>query len=40
LPREEVRIRMTLLKNEGLVASRRDGYVISVRGKTFLDSKI
>jgi DNA-binding transcriptional ArsR family regulator len=40
LPREEVRVRMTLLKNEGLVASRRDGYVITVRGKTFLDSKI
>jgi len=40
LPREEVRKRMTQLKNEGLAASRRDGYVITVRGKTFLDSKI
>jgi hypothetical protein len=40
LPREEVRARMTQLKNEGLVASRRDGYVITVRGKTYLDSKI
>jgi len=40
LPREEVRKRMTQLKNEGLVTSRRDGYVITVRGRTFLDSKI
>ena len=40
LPREEVRKRMTQLKNEGLVTSCRDGFVITVRGKTFLDSKI
>lgn len=40
LPRDEVKKRMTLLKNEGLVNSRRDGYIITVRGKSYLDSKI
>lgn len=40
LPRDEVRKRMTQLKNEGLISSRRDGYVITLRGKAFLDSQI
>jgi hypothetical protein len=40
LPRDDVRERMTQLKNEGLVISRRDGYLISLRGKTYLDSQI
>jgi hypothetical protein len=40
LPREVVRKRMAQMKNEGLVASLRDGYVITVRGQAYLDSKI
>ncbi len=40
LPRDEVRKRMTQLKNEGMISSRREGYVITLRGKAFLDSQI
>jgi len=40
LSREDTRKRMNKLKKEGLANSRRDGYVITVRGKAFLDSKI
>jgi len=40
ISRDEVKKRMTLLKDEGLVLSRRDGYVLTIRGKTYLDSKI
>lgn len=40
LPRDVIRKRMAQLKQEGLVASRRDGYVITLRGKSYLDSKI
>lgn len=40
LPREEVKKRMTQLKDEGLVVSRRDGFTVTLRGKTYLDSKI
>lgn len=40
LPRDEVKKRMTMLRDEGLVASRRDGYTLTIRGKTYLDSKI
>lgn len=40
LDRDVIKTRMTQLKNEGLVNLRRDGYTITVRGKTFLDSKI
>ncbi len=40
LPREEVKKRMTQLKDEGLVQSRRDGYTVTIRGKAYLDSKI
>lgn len=40
LSREDIRKRMALLKNEGLVKSQRDGYTITVRGKAYLDSKI
>ncbi len=38
--REDVKKLMTALKKEGLVSSKRNGYLISVRGKSFLDSKI
>jgi DNA-binding transcriptional ArsR family regulator len=40
MERDDIKTRMTQLKNEGLVILRRDGYTITVRGKTFLDSKI
>lgn len=40
ISREDIRKRMAQLRNEGLLASRRDGYIITVRGKTYLDSKI
>lgn len=40
LSREDIRKRMALMKNEGLVKSQRDGYTITVRGKTYLNSKI
>ena len=40
LPRDEVKKRMAQLKNEGLVTAHRDGYTITLRGKTYLDSKI
>lgn len=38
--REEARKCLVQLKNEGLAQSRRDGYLLSIRGKTYLDSKI
>lgn len=38
--REEARKCLVQLKNEGLAQSRRDGYTLSIRGKTYLDSKI
>ena len=37
---EDIRKRMTQLKKEGLVDLRRDGYIITIRGKAYLDSKI
>lgn len=40
VPQAALKKRMTELKNEGLVDSRRDGYVVTVRGKAYLDSKI
>ncbi len=40
IPREAVKTRMAQLKREGLIDARRDGYVITVRGKSYLDSKI
>lgn len=40
ISRSEVMKRMTALKNEGLINSRRDGYTISVRGKAYLDSQV
>jgi predicted ArsR family transcriptional regulator len=40
IPRDKIRQRMTQLKTEGLVASRREGYTITVRGRTYLKSKI
>lgn len=38
--REELKKRMAQLKKEGLVTAQRDGYIISVRGQTYIDSKI
>ncbi|MEZ5359523.1 MAG: hypothetical protein R3F48_11955 [Candidatus Zixiibacteriota bacterium] len=38
--RTDIKKLLTALKNEGLVNSKRDGFTISVRGKSFLDSKI
>lgn len=38
--RTDIKKLLTALKNEGLVNSKRDGYTVSVRGKSFLDSKI
>jgi len=40
IPQAALKKRMAELKNEGLVDSRRDGYVITVRGKAYIDSKI
>ncbi|MEE9441462.1 MAG: ASCH domain-containing protein [candidate division Zixibacteria bacterium] len=40
ISRNDVMKRMTALKNEGLINSRRDGYTISIRGKAYLDSQI
>lgn len=40
IPREELKIRMVQLKKEGLVTAQRDGYLISVRGQTYIDSKV
>lgn len=40
ISREETRKCLVQLKKEGLVVSRRDGYTLTVRGKTYLDSKI
>jgi len=40
ISREEARKCLIQLKAEGLVTSRRDGYTLTVRGKTYLDSKI
>jgi len=40
IPREAARIRMAQLNEEGLVDPRRDGYVITIRGRIYLDSKI
>jgi len=37
---DKMRQRMAQLKSEGLVASRRDGYLLTVRGKTYLESKV
>ena len=37
---EDIRKRMVQLKDEGLVISRRDGYIVTVRAKTYLNSKI
>jgi hypothetical protein len=38
--REQLRTRMAQLKGEGLVALHRNGYIITLRGKTYLNSKI
>jgi hypothetical protein len=40
ITREEARKCLVQLKAEGMVTSRRDGYTLTVRGKTYLDSKI
>jgi hypothetical protein len=40
ISREEARKCLVQLKKEGLIVSRRDGYTLTVRGKTYLDSKI
>ncbi|MFH1701703.1 MAG: hypothetical protein ABIE07_14095 [Candidatus Zixiibacteriota bacterium] len=40
ISRNDVMKRMTALKNEGLINSRRNGYTISIRGKAYLDSQI
>ncbi len=38
--RDELKLRMARLKKEGLVTAQRDGFLISVRGQTYIDSKI
>ena len=40
IERDEIRKRMTLLKKEGLVSARRNGFVLSIRGKSYLGSKV
>lgn len=40
IDREEIRKRMAQLKEEGLVTSGREGYLLTIRGKTYFDSKI
>lgn len=40
IDRDEIRKRMTLLKKEGLVLARRNGFVLSIRGKSYLGSKV
>lgn len=38
--RDELKKRMAQLKKEGLVTAQRNGFLISVRGQTYIDSKI
>ncbi len=40
LSRQDVRKIMAAIKNEGLVELTREGYVLTVRGKTYLGSKV
>ncbi len=40
IDREEIRMRMKQLQKEGLVNSGRAGFTLTIRGKTYLDSKI
>jgi biotin operon repressor len=40
ITRDQLKKHMAKLKEEGLVALHRDGYVITLRGKTYLNSKI